>query len=221
MSEGLDLLPHRVRPAEGHAAGALVLLHGRGTSEHDLFPLLDALDPDRRLVGVTPRGPLSLPPGGAHWYVVRRIGYPDRDTFLPALDLLARWLDATLAAFDIPLGHTVIGGFSQGAVMTHSLALGRGRPAPAGIVALSGFMPVVEGFELDLSGREGFRAALGHGTHDPVISAEFGRDARRRLEEAGADVLWRESRMDHSVDPAFMAELQPWLRATVDRAARG
>ena len=59
-------LAHLVRPAAGEPAGALVLFHGRGTSEHDLYPLLDALDPERRLLGVTPRGPLILPPGGAH-----------------------------------------------------------------------------------------------------------------------------------------------------------
>ena len=64
-------LVHRIRPAAGEPEGALVLLHGRGADEHDLLPLLEALDPERRLVGVTPRGPLSLPPGGAHWYVVR------------------------------------------------------------------------------------------------------------------------------------------------------
>jgi hypothetical protein len=42
---------------------------------------IDELDPERRLVGVTPRGPLSLPPGGAHWYAPRSVGYPDPRTF--------------------------------------------------------------------------------------------------------------------------------------------
>jgi phospholipase/carboxylesterase len=64
----------RERPAAGEALGALVLLHGRGADEHDLFPLLDALDPERRLDGYTLRAPLSLPPGGAHWYIVPRVG---------------------------------------------------------------------------------------------------------------------------------------------------
>ena len=67
----------RERPAAGEAAGALVLFHGRGADENDLFPLLDVLDPERRLHGYCPRGPLSLPPGGAHWYIVPRVGYPD------------------------------------------------------------------------------------------------------------------------------------------------
>ena len=73
--------------------GALVLLHGRGADEHDLFPLLDMLDPERRLLGATARGPLSLPPGGAHWYVVRRVGYPDPETFHSTYPELAGWLD--------------------------------------------------------------------------------------------------------------------------------
>ena len=77
----VERVPAPPASARAEPEGALVLLHGRGTDEHDLFPLIDLLDPEARLVGVTPRGPLSLPPGGAHWYVVREVGYPDPDTF--------------------------------------------------------------------------------------------------------------------------------------------
>ena len=82
------------RPAAGEPEGALVLLHGRGADEHDLFPLLDALDPERRLQGYTPRAPLALPPGGAHWYVVPRVGYPDPATFAEGYAALTGWFDA-------------------------------------------------------------------------------------------------------------------------------
>jgi phospholipase/carboxylesterase len=215
----LDALVHRIRPAAGEAEGALVLLHGRGTSEHDLFPLLDALDPERRLVGVTPRGPLVLPPGGAHWYVVRRVGFPDEETFHATLRLAAGWVDALSGALGVPIERTVLGGFSQGAVMSYAFGLGRGRPAPAGVLALSGFIPTVEGFELDLEGRVGFPVAIGHGTHDPVIPVELGRDARERLEAAGAAVTYRESPMPHAVDPDYLPELGDWLRKAV-RAGR-
>ena len=171
-------LTHRVRAPSGEPVGALVLLHGRGADENDLFPLFDALDPEGRLVGLAPRGPLSLPPGGAHWYALHEIGHPDPATFLTTLAALSAWLDSLPGMTGVPIDRTVIGGFSQGCVMTYALALGAGRPAPAGIVALSGFMPTVAGFELDLSGREGFPAAIGHGTHDPIIGVEWGRDAR-------------------------------------------
>jgi phospholipase/carboxylesterase len=207
---GLDALPHLIRPAAGEPEGALVLFHGRGTSEHDLFPLLDALDPDRRLVGATPRGPLLLPPGGAHWYVVREIGYPDRQTFTAAYDAASGWLDAFVAETGVPTESTVIGGFSQGAVMSWALGLGQRRPRPAGIIALSGFVPTVEGFDLDLE-QPLPSVAIGHGTYDPVISVEWGRRARELLERVGADVLYRESPMPHSVDPTFVRELQGWV----------
>jgi phospholipase/carboxylesterase len=218
---GIDALAHRTRPAAGDPEGALVLFHGRGTDENDLFPLLDALDPARRLVGMTPRGPLRLPPGGAHWYAVRRVGFPDRETFDAVFPRAAGWVDALAAAVGVPLERTVLGGFSQGAVMSYALALGRGRARPAGVLALSGFIPTVEGLELDLGRLEGYPVAIGHGTHDPIISVEFGREARRRLEEARPAVTWRESPMPHAVDPGFIPELREWVAAAVARASRG
>ena len=208
---GADDLVHRLRPARGEPRGALVLMHGRAVDEHDLFPLLDALDPDRRLLGVAPRGPLSLPPGGAHWYGVRQIGYPDPETFHQAYPLVAGWLDALLEEHGVGHDRTVLGGFSQGAVMSYALGLGTGRPAPAAIVAFSGFLPTVERFELDLSGRAGLPVAIGHGTYDPIIGVEWGRDARERLAAAGAAVTYRESPMPHAIDPGFLSELPAWL----------
>jgi phospholipase/carboxylesterase len=212
MSGDVDLLQHQVRPARQEPSGAIVLLHGRGTNEFDLVPLLDELDPERQLVGVTPRAPLELSPGGFHWYATRQVGYPDPDTFRKAFGVLNRWLDALPDALGVPWSRTVLGGFSMGAVMSYALGLGAGRPAPAAIIALSGFIPVVDGFALDderLS--QGFPIAIGHGTEDPVISVQFGRQARQTLEEAGARVTYRESPMPHSVDPVFLHELRGWV----------
>jgi phospholipase/carboxylesterase len=200
---------YQVREAAGEPSGALVLFHGRGTDEHDLHPLLDLLDPDRRLLGVTPRGPLALPPGGAHWYALHQVGHPDRDTFLATYEEVGAWLDGFLAEHGVSHDATVLGGFSQGAVMAYSLSLGRGRPRPAALMALSGFIPTVEGFELDLS--EIPPVAIGHGTYDPVIPVEFGRQARKILEDAGAAVLYREYPLPHTVDPRFLVELRSWL----------
>jgi phospholipase/carboxylesterase len=208
----VERLAHRLRPADGEPDGALILFHGRGTDEHDLFPLIDALDPERRLLGATPRGALSLPPGGAHWYAVREIGYPDPDTFLATFELASEWLDAFAAETRIPPERTVVGGFSQGAVMTFALGLAAGRPRPAALIALSGFMPTVERFSLDLEREPQPPVAIGHGTFDPVISVEWSRRARGLLEPAGFDILYREYPLPHAVDPAFVAELATWLR---------
>ena len=191
-----------------------MLFHGRGADETDLFPLLDLLDPDRRLVAATPRGPLSLPPGGAHWYVVREIGFPDKQTFDASYELAGSWLAAFADETGVPPERTVIGGFSQGAVMTYALGLGRSRPRPAALIGLSGFVPTVEGFELDLSPPLP-PVAIGHGTYDPVISVEWSRRASRQLEEAGAEVLYREYPLPHAIDPHYLSELASWLGRVV------
>jgi phospholipase/carboxylesterase len=200
---------YQVREAAGDPAGALVLFHGRGADEHDLYPLLDLLDPERGLLGVTPRGPFSFPPGGAHWYALRQVGYPDPETFLDSYENVGAWLDTFLEEHGIPHDRAVLGGFSQGGVMAYSFSLGAGRPRPAATIALSSFIPKVEGFELDLSAVP--PVAIGHGTLDPIIPVAFGREARKILEDAGASVLYREYPLPHAIDPTFLVELRGWL----------
>jgi phospholipase/carboxylesterase len=196
------------RPAAAEPQGALVLLHGRGADEHDLFPVLDLIDPERRLLGITPRGPLTLPPGGAHWYRLGGIPTPDPETFHPTFALLSDFLDG----LPIPIDRIVLGGFSQGAVMTYALGLGQGRPRPAALIALSGFVPRVPGFALDLDDLAGYTVAIAHGSYDPVIPEGFGSEAKRLLEDAGADVLWRETPVTHTIDPAIIPDLASFVR---------
>ena len=114
------------REPAGEPAGALVLLHGRGADERDLFPLLDLLDPERRLLGVTPGGPHHLPPGGRHWYALGGIPTPDPATFAATAPRLAAFLDG----LPVPMDRVVLGGFSQGTVMSYAMSLGPGRPRP-------------------------------------------------------------------------------------------
>ena len=187
-----------------------MLFHGRGADENDLFPVLDVLDPERKLLGVTPRGPLSLPPGGAHWYALGGLGTPDPDTFRPTYEAASQWLDQLAEETGIPPAKTVLGGFSQGGVMTYALGLGKGRPRPAALISLSGFVPSVPGFELDLEPPLP-PLAVGHGTYDPVIGVEWGRKASALFEETGADLLYREYPLPHAIDPRFAVELRDWL----------
>jgi phospholipase/carboxylesterase len=199
------------RPAAGEPAGSLVLLHGRGADERDLFPLLDALDPERRLRGLTPRGPLALPPGGRHWYRLAGIPTPDADTFWSSFAELAELLDGLQ-------GPVVLGGFSQGAVMSYALGLGRGTAKrPAALMPLSGFMPTVEGLDLDVSELDGFPVAIAHGTFDEVIPVEYSRAARDVLAAAGADVAYQEAPLGHTIDPAIIPALRGFVAHAVGR----
>jgi phospholipase/carboxylesterase len=115
----------------------------------------------------------------------------------------------------------VLGGFSQGAVMTYALGLAKGRPRPAALIALSGFVPTVPGFELDLESRAELPVAIGHGAFDPVIGVEWGRRASATLEAAGLDVLYGELPLPHAVDQVFVRGLAPWLEDAMARARSG
>jgi len=202
---------YRMRPADGTPAGAIVLMHGRGADEHDLSPLLDVLDPGSRMVGVFPRGPLSLPPGGAHWYVVPRVGYPDPSTFRASYGELAALHDELWERTGLGPERTVLGGFSMGTVMSYALGLGPDRPGPAGILAFSGFIPTVEGWHPGLATRESTRVFIAHGRRDPVMSIDFAHRARELLEGAGLPVAYHESDAAHHIDPAHLEPARGWL----------
>ncbi len=210
-------LVHLVREAAGEPAGALILNHGRATDERDLFPVLDELDPERRLVGVTPGAPLTgIPPGGRHWYVVPRVGYPDPETFASSYAALTSFLDGFLAESGIGWERTVIGGFSMGAVMSYAVGLGEGRPSPAAILAFSGFVPTVQGWRPELESRMGFPVLIHHGRMDPIISVEFARRANELLSSAGLDVDYIETDAGHWLPPEVVARAAKLVESVVE-----
>jgi phospholipase/carboxylesterase len=217
-------LTFRERPAAGTPDGVLVLHHGRGADEHDLLGLADVLDPERRLHVVTPRGPLQIPGWqGHHWYVVPRVGHPDRDTFRAAYAALSAFHDELWERTGLGPEHTVLGGFSMGTVMSYATGLGPDRPAPAGILAFSGFVPTVEGWTPDVAGRAGTRVLIAHGRRDPVIEVGFGRRAHALLEAGAVDVRYLESDAGHHIDPAHVPAAAEWLARTLapERVAPG
>jgi phospholipase/carboxylesterase len=199
-------LVHLLREPDGAPEGALVLNHGRGTDERDLYGLLDELDPERRLLGITTGAPLTdVPPGGRHWYLVPRVGYPDPETFESSYGLLTGFLDALLEERGIGWDRTVIGGFSMGAVMSYAVALGPGRRVPAGLLAFSGFIPEVESWQPELAGREPLEILIHHGANDPVISVDFARQARALLEAGGLRPEYIETDAGHWLPEAPVA----------------
>jgi phospholipase/carboxylesterase len=212
----MEVLVQVERPAAGEPEGLLVLHHGRGTDERDLLGLADALDPEARLRVVSPRAPLALPGSpGYHWYLVPRVGYPDHDSFHAARAALAELHDRLWEETGVGPERTVLGGFSMGSVMSYAMALGADRPAVAGVLAFSGFVPTVEDWEPSLADRQGTRAFIAHGRRDPIMDIEFARSARDRLEQGGLEVEYRETELGHQIDPAHIADASAWLRETL------
>ncbi len=206
------------RPAAGAPEGALVLSHGRGTDASDLFSLLDVIDPERRLLGIAPQAPLTdVPPGGRHWYLVERVGFPHEQTFHAAYEALTATLDGILEQEGLGWEQTVLGGFSMGCAMSYAVGLGDGRPSPAAILALSGFIPTVAGWQPDLASRHGLPVLIHHGRNDPIIPVDFAWAAQATLADAGVEVSHHETDAGHGVPP----ELLPRMRDFVAAALQG
>jgi phospholipase/carboxylesterase len=209
----VSALAYQERPAAGQAEGLLILHHGRGADEHDLLGLADVLDPEQRLHVVTPGGPLVLPGWpGRHWYVVPRVGYPDRDTFAAAHQALSDFHDELWERTGLEPARTVLGGFSMGSVMSYALGLGADRPAPAGLLIFSGFIPTVEGWQPSLTDRQRLPVFIAHGRRDPVMDVQFARLAHEQLTQGGLDVEYHESDAAHHIDPAHIGPARDWLR---------
>jgi len=154
---------------------------------------------------VTPRAPLTVPGWpGYHWYAVPRVGYPGSDSFRAGYRELADFHDELFERTGIAPSSTVLGGFSMGSVMSYALGLGADRPAPAGILAFSGFVPTVEGWQPDLVSRPGLRAFIAHGRRDPVIDVEFAHRARDLLRAGALQVEYHESDVAHNIDPTHV-----------------
>jgi phospholipase/carboxylesterase len=216
----MSTLTYRERPADGQAEGLLVLHHGRGSDEHDLLDVGDALDPERRLHIVTPRAPLTFRGApGNHWYVVPRVGYPDYDTFHATYAKLAAFHDELWTRTGIAPKDTVFGGFSMGSVMSYSLGLGGDRPPIAGILAFSGFLPTVEGWTPDLAGRRETRVFMAHGRQDPIMDVEFGRRANELLTAGGLQVEYHEDDYGHQINPAHLPAAISWLQGVLPARA--
>jgi phospholipase/carboxylesterase len=212
----LSALTYRERPAEGQPQGLLILHHGRGSDEHDLLTLADVLDPARRLHVVTPRAPLSLSGSpGYHWYRVPRVGYPDADSFGAARRQLGELHDELWQKTGVSPARTVLGGFSMGAVMSYVMGLSADRPAPAGILAFSGFIASVEHWQPDLTNRKRVRVFIAHGKRDQVIGVDFARTAAKRLRDAGLPVEYHESEAGHHIDPREIPVAAAWLKDTL------
>ncbi|MGH7524026.1 MAG: alpha/beta hydrolase [Gemmatimonadales bacterium] len=191
----------------------IVLLHGRGSDEHDLFPLGRMLHPDFTTVSVRapfPAAPWGYGPGYA-WYRFLGGTTPDADTFLRGQDALAAMLDALpsqLGRRDPPI---VLGGFSQGG--TSSLAYLMRHPGRAKMVLVfSGFLADHPSVEVTPE-RVGVTPIFwGHGTADPAVPYAVAEAGWQELTAAGARLGARTyPGMGHTISDAELADAKRWL----------
>ncbi len=192
----------------------IVALHGRGTDEYDLLPLVEALGLNEVLV-ISPRAPLPFSPGGMiggfAWYEPSQEGVPHDETFQSSVALLSRFLDEIKAAYPVNPERLVLLGFSQGTVMAYAVAL-LNPDSFRGIAALSGYVPSRSGLPFKIQQLNGLRFFISHGKYDDLIPAKLGRESAEFLKGAGADITYHEYPMGHEVREETLRDLGVWIK---------
>jgi phospholipase/carboxylesterase len=196
--------------AERYAA--VVALHGRGTDEYDLIPLVSSLGLTDVLV-ISPRAPRPFQFGGGFaWYDVSQEGVPHAQTFVSSLDILRRFIDEIRAGYPVNPERVMLLGFSQGTIMAYAVSLM--DPASfLGIAALSGYIPQRSGLSLTLENLGSFSAFVSHGTYDQIIPVRLARESAELLNKAGARVDYREYPMGHEVSEETVRDLSAWAKS--------
>jgi len=192
----------------------IVALHGRGTDEYDLLPLVEALALKGVLV-VSPRAPFPFDAGGLTggfaWYEFGQEGRPQQQTFLASVDRLRRFLREIEASYPVDPKRLVLLGFSQGTIMAYAVGL-QDQHSILGIAALSGYVPHQSGLPLILQNLNGLSVFISHGTYDEIIPVKLSRESAELLKSAGANVVYREYPMGHEVRDQTLRDLDLWIR---------
>lgn len=195
----------------------IVALHGRGTDEYDLLPLIESLDLKDALI-IAPRAPLRFNPGGFMggfaWYDTSEGWEPHPQTFQTSLKLLQRFLVEIKAGYPVNPKRLILLGFSQGTVMSYAIGL-TDPDSFRGIAALSGYVPTKSALHFQLQKLGAFSIFISHGTYDEIIPVKLGREAASLLRRAGAGVDYREYLMGHQVIDKTIADLSVWMKKAI------
>jgi phospholipase/carboxylesterase len=191
----------------------LLLLHGYGSNEADLFSFASEL-PEEYFV-ISAQAPYDMQYGSFAWYAINfdadENKFSDLNQARQSRDMIADFIDELLAKYPIDSTKVNLIGFSQGSILSYAVALSYPTKI-AKVVAMSGYLNLdmaIEGFEKnDLSGLKIFAS---HGTVDQVIPVEWARKTPQLLENFGIDVVYKEYPIGHGVSPQNFFDFRKWL----------
>ena len=199
----------------------LLLLHGVGSNEEDLFALAPYLD--ERFLIVSARAPVALDYGGYGWF---RIDFTPRgmvadvEQARESLRVLPRFVDELVEAYGADAGRVYLAGFSQGAMMSLALMLTRPEKV-AGVAAMSGRLPAQAlEREPDREALAGKPVLVTHGLYDQVLPVESGREVRDYLARLPVGLTYREYPMAHEVSMESLRDVTAWLTKALDEGPR-
>ncbi len=191
----------------------LLLLHGYGSNEEDLFSFASEL-PDEYYV-LSARAPYDLQPYGHAWYAITfdtdQNKFSDDKQAIESRDLIARFISELVSELPIDSENVTLIGFSQGTILSYAVALSYPEKIKR-VVALSGYLNT----EILASGYENkdfknLKMFVSHGTQDQVIPVDWARKAPEALKNLGIDVTYKEYPIGHGVSPQNFYDLKNWL----------
>lgn len=191
----------------------LLLLHGYGSNEEDLFSFAAQL-PDEYFI-VSARAPYSLPPYGNAWYAITFDSdmnkFSDDKQAIESRDLIVKFIDEIIEAYPIDKDNVTLIGFSQGTILSYAVALTYPEKISR-VIALSGYLNMdIVGKSLHAEDISKIKFFISHGIVDQVIPVEWARKAPEFLKNLGLDVEYHEYNAGHGVAPQNFYDLVSWL----------
>ena len=192
----------------------LLLLHGYGSNEEDLFSFASELPQDHYVISV--RAPYDLQPYGHAWYAIHfdadENKFSDNIQAKQSVELIAGFIEEIVKQYPIDAKNVTLIGFSQGAILSYATALTFPEKV-AKVVALSGYfnqeiMPEV----IDTKAISHLKFFVSHGSVDQVIPVEWARKAKPALENLGVEVEYHEYPVGHGVAPQNFFDFKNWLQ---------
>jgi len=220
MSDHTFSLFHQSAPPKSGLEGKpplLLLLHGYGANEDDLFSLSPYLD--ERFMIVSARAPIALQPMSYAWF---NLGFTPQGVIVNPDEVegsrrtIYKFIGEIVDAYNCDPGAVYLMGFSQGAMMSLAVALTYPGSA-AGVVAMSGRMlPQTLSLIADKDALIGLPIFVAHGARDMLLPINQGRDARAKLSELPVDLTYREYDMGHEISYDSLKDVTEWLKERLD-----
>ena len=194
----------------------LLLLHGYGSNEEDLFSFASELPDDSYVISV--RAPYDLQPYGHAWYAIHfdadENKFSDNVQAKQSVEIIASFIDEIVKQYPIDTENVTLIGFSQGAILSYATALTYPEKVSK-VVALSGYfnqeiMPEV----IDTNAISHLKFFVSHGSVDQVIPVDWARKAKPALENLGLEVEYQEYPIGHGVSPKNFYDFKNWLQLT-------
>jgi phospholipase/carboxylesterase len=206
------------------ATASIIWLHGLGADGHDFEAIVPELKlpKDAAIRFIFPHAPVRAVTinGGMNmraWYDITGIGqeYPDDAQGIgESEDQIITLIEKELAR-GIPANRIILAGFSQGGVIALHTGLRYGK-ALAGIMVLSGYLPLADSLEQEASkANQQTPILMLHGDYDQVVPVGLADESQRRLSEQGYRVEWQVFPMEHSVNFEELNVIRAWIVKTL------